>query len=130
MASGLQELRGVVNRGADADIGRATAEVAVQGEIDVAVARPLDFLEQSGRAHDLSRLTVSALRHIMGDPRRLDRVRLATGQSLDGRDLAGADAGYRHRAGAQRLTVQKDRAGAALREPAAELGAGQAKIVA
>src|SRR6476661_7533322 len=104
MASALQELRGVVNRSADADVGCAAAQVAGHGKVDVAVARPLDLLEQSGRRHDLPRLTVSALRHILGDPRRLDRVSLATGQSFDGRDLARADAGYRHRAGTQRLT--------------------------
>src|ERR1700726_4375160 len=107
MVLALQKFCGVVNRSADADIGRAAAEVAVHGKIDVAVARLLDFLEQSGRAHDLNRLTVSALGHIMGDPRFLDRLRLATSQSLDGRDLAGADAGYRNRAGTQRLTVEK-----------------------
>src|SRR5260370_22406073 len=129
MASALQELRGVVNRSAGADIGCAAAEVAVHGKTDVAVAWPLDLPEQSGRRHDLPRLTVSALRHIMGDPRRPDRVSLATGQSLDGRDLACADGGYRHRAGTQRSTVEKNRAGAALRHPAAELGAGQAKMV-
>src|SRR5580704_12587073 len=129
MASTFQELRGVVNRSADTDVGRATAQVAVHGEIDVVVVRPLDLLEQGGRGHDLPRLTVSALRHILGDPGSLDRVGLATGQSLDGRDLAGADAGYRHRAGSQWLTIEKNRAGTALRHPATELGAGQAKTV-
>src|ERR1700736_4093740 len=125
MASTLQQLRGVVNRRADTDVGRAAAKVAVHGEIDVAVARPLDFLEQSRRGHDLPRLTVSALRHIMGDPCCFDRVGLATNQSLDGRNLAGDDAGYRHRAGTQWLTIEKNRAGTALRHPTAELGAGQ-----
>src|ERR1700686_4414516 len=93
------------------------------------IAWPFDFLEQSGSAHDLPGLTISALRHIVGNPSFFDRLRLAAGQSLDGDDLAGADAGYRHRAGTQRLTIEKNRAGTALRHPAAELGAGQAKIV-
>src|ERR1700730_925620 len=129
MASTLQELRGVVNRSADANVGCAAAEVAGHGEIDVVVVWPLDFLEQSGRGHYLPRLTVPALRDIMGDPCSLDRVGLATGQSLDGRDLAGADAGHRHRAGTQWLTIEINRSGTALRHPAAELGPGQAKIV-
>src|ERR1700730_291345 len=129
MASTLQELCGVVNRSADADVRRATTQVAVHGKIDIVVAWPLDFLEQSSRAHDLSRLAISALRHIMGDPRPPDRLSLAPGQSLYGRDLAGADAGDRHRAGTQGLAIEKNRAGTALRGPAAELGAGQPKIV-
>src|ERR1700751_5824080 len=102
MALALQKLRGVVNRSADADIGGAAAKIAAHCRIDIAVARPLDFLEESGRAHDLPRLTVSALRHVMGDPRFLYRLSLGTSQSLDRRALAGADIGYLHRAGTHR----------------------------
>src|SRR5689334_365696 len=97
MGSALQELRRVVNRGADADVSRAAAEIAVHRKIDVAIAWPLDLFKQSSRAHDLSRLTVSALGHITRDPRLLDRFGLTTGHSLDRRDLAVAHAGHRHR---------------------------------
>src|SRR4029077_14765822 len=125
----LQKLCGVVNRSADADISRAATEVAIHGRINVAVARPLDFLEQTRRTHDLPRLAITALRHIVVDPGSLDRILLASSQSLDGRDLAVANPGYRHRAGAQRLTVEKNRAGPALVHSAPELGAGQVEIV-
>src|SRR6266481_2614861 len=65
----------------------------------------------------------------MGDPRALNRLSLATGQSLDGRDLAGANVGYRHRAGTQRLSIEKNGAGTALSHPTTEFRACQVKIV-
>src|SRR6266404_688588 len=61
-SSALQQLCRLVNGGADADIGRAPAEIAVHREIDVAVRWLFDLLEQSDRAHDLSRLAIAALR--------------------------------------------------------------------
>src|SRR5260370_39036692 len=67
-SSALQQLCRLVNGGTDADIGRAAAEVAVHREIDVVVRRLLDLLEQSDRAHDLSRLAIAALRNVAGDP--------------------------------------------------------------
>src|SRR5258708_3670457 len=65
----------------------------------------------------------------MGDPRALNRVSLATGQSLDGCDLAGANVGYRHRAGTQRLSIEKNGAGTALSHPTTEFRTRQAKAV-
>src|SRR5258708_15617575 len=65
----------------------------------------------------------------MGDPRALNRVSLATGQSLDGCDLAGANVGYRHRAGTQRLSIEKNGAGTALSHPTTEFRTRQVKIV-
>src|SRR5260370_9718950 len=65
----------------------------------------------------------------MGDPRVLNRVSLATGQSLDGCDLAGANVGSRHRAGTQRLTVEKNGASTALSHATTEFRACQVKIV-
>src|SRR5258706_16215147 len=47
---------GVVNRGADADISSAPTDVAIHGEIDVVVARILDFLEKRDCAHHLAGL--------------------------------------------------------------------------
>src|SRR6266478_9617473 len=65
----------------------------------------------------------------MGDPRARNRVSLATGQSLDGCDLAGANVGYRHRAGTQRLSIEKNGAGTALSHPTTEFRTRQMKIV-
>src|SRR5437870_712655 len=129
-SSALQQLCRLVNGGTDADIGRAAAEVAVHSQIDVAVCRLLDLLEQSDRAHDLSRLAIATLRNVARDPGVADRFSLAAGQSFDGRDLAVAKARYRQRAGPQRLAIEEDGAGAALGDAATEFGTGQTEIVA
>src|SRR5258707_9389494 len=68
---------GVVNRGADADISSAPTDVAIHGEIDVAVARILDFLEKRDCAHHLAGLAVPALRDFVGNPSLLYRTGLA-----------------------------------------------------
>src|SRR5258708_6225129 len=65
---------------------------------------------------------------MMGDPRARNRVSLGTGQSLDGCDLAGANVGYRHRAGTQRLSIEKNGAGTALSHPTTEFRTRQVKI--
>src|SRR5258708_6225126 len=65
----------------------------------------------------------------MGDPRALSRLSLATRQSLDGCDLAGANVGYGHRAGTQRLSIEKNGAGTALSHPTTEFRTRQVKIV-
>src|SRR5919109_480279 len=62
MVSALQRAGGVMDSGADPDISGAAADVAVHGEIDVAVGRLLDLAQQSDGAHDLTRLAVAALR--------------------------------------------------------------------
>jgi len=54
---------------------------------------------------------------------------VVVGQSLDRRDLAAHGAGRRRGAGSHGLTVEVNRARAALRNAAGELGARQADVV-
>src|SRR5512146_1773997 len=61
-------LRGAVDGRADARVGAAAADVAGHRLVDVGVARVRLGLEQRHRAHDLARLAVAALRHVVGDP--------------------------------------------------------------
>ncbi len=78
---------------------------------------------QEGRGrHDPAVDAVAALRHLLFDIGGLQRMRLL-GRSEPGHrhDLAVADGRHRRDAGADRLAVQMHGAGAALREPAAEL---------
>src|SRR5689334_12463796 len=59
--------RGVDCR-ADALVGRATTDVACHRVVDVGVARLGLLLQQCGRRHDLSRLTVAALHDVEAHP--------------------------------------------------------------
>ncbi len=80
-------LRGRMNRGADAGIGGAAADVAAHRGIDVGIGRRGILFQQRRRRHDLSGLAVAALRDLQFDPGRLHRLGLLALQALDGRDL-------------------------------------------
>src|SRR6185503_19123838 len=63
-----------LDRGAHPDIGAAAADVARHRLIDIRITRVLVARQQRGRAHQLAALTVAALRHVVGDPRLLQRM--------------------------------------------------------
>src|SRR5262245_1765201 len=75
---------GALDGGDDAVVGAAAADVAVHVLDDLGPARPGIGLEELGRLHDLARLAVAALRHLLGDPRLLQRMRRIVRQALDG----------------------------------------------
>src|SRR5260370_1221530 len=74
-----------MNRAPDALVRAAPANIAGHGTIDVLVC----WLRNRGQQHrggdDLTGLTVSALWHLFGEPRTLQRVTTVLRQSLDGR---------------------------------------------
>src|SRR6202011_2233503 len=76
-------LRGVRDRGADSRIGAASTEVAAHRGVDVVTRGLRVGLEQCNRGHDLPRLAVAALGHIVLNPSRLDGLRNAPGDCFD-----------------------------------------------
>ena len=76
------------------------------------------------------RLAVSALRHLLGDPRPLHRMCVVRRQSLDRRDLLRPDRRHRSLARAHGLAIKMHRARSAQSHPAAILRAGQIEFVA
>ncbi len=100
-------------------------------EIDLGIGRVGLVLEQSRNRHDHAALAVAALRHVIFDPRLLHLVQRAVlREPLDGGDVLVHHHAHQHRAGAHRDAVDMDRAGPALRDPAAVLGAGQSDVLA
>jgi hypothetical protein len=65
---------------------------AKTAEVDVAIRRLLDFLEERDRAHHLPRLTVAALRNFVRNPGFCSG--LATGDPLDSSDLEQERSGF------------------------------------
>src|ERR1700756_2595622 len=90
---------------AAANVGDTSVDIGVRG---VGIS-----LEERRRGHDLPRLAIAALRHVLGEPSLLDRVFAVRGKPLDGSDAGALDGSDRHRAGAHRLAVDMDRAGTA-----------------
>src|SRR6267143_7130836 len=83
--------RRLPDREADAIVGAATAYVAAHGAFDLGVGGALYLGEQRRGAHDLARLAVAALRHVVRDPGLLQQPAfLGLADALDGGDsLAG-----------------------------------------
>src|SRR5215831_12727710 len=118
-----RHLRCAVDRLPNAEIRRATADVAVHRGVDIRIGRIGLARQQRRRRHELAGLTVSALRHVELLPRALQRMRPVGREAFDRRDL-----GARHRRDAalarpDRRAVHLHRARAALGDTAAELRA-------
>ena len=87
--------------------------------------------EERGRLHDHAVDAVAALSCLFVDECLLHRMRLfGRPKTFQGHDLGVGYRRNRHHAAAQRLAVIVHRTGAALRQPAPEVHAVQAKLVA
>src|SRR5690242_10641471 len=108
----------------------AAAEISAHGGLNLLIARLGSFRQQRRRRHDLSRLAISALRHLLRDPRLLHRMRIVGRQSLDGGDLLRSNSRDGGLARADRLAIKVHRTSAAQPHPTAVLGAGHVELVA
>ena len=148
-------LRCRVNGFANPEVRRAPAEVARHRIVNLRIRRILMRLQQRRCRHDLPRLAISALRHLLLDPRLLHRMQPAfaracsyapscviarsnrmrtapelTRQPLDRRDLLASHIGYQRLARPHCLAFQMHCARAAHPNSAAVLGSRQRKLIA
>src|SRR5216684_5688542 len=130
MAASLCFSRRALDRGDDLVVGAAAAEVARHVLHDLLSRRAFRPGKQRRRGHDLARLAVAALRHLLGDPRFLQRMIAVGRQPFDGGDSLSLNRRYRSDARSCRHAVDVHRACAALRHAAAELGSGETELVA
>lgn len=137
MASPSDKIAGSIGYGgADTGVSSATTNIAFHCRIYLRGGR----LRAGGQgcqerrgAHDLTALTITALRYIVLDPScaysGADAV-AAVGRFFYGGDIQALGSGKRGAAGTDGLTIQMYRARAAKRGAAAELGPGHAERVA
>src|SRR5580692_7423590 len=98
--------RGLLDRGANAHVRAAPADVSGHRGVDVGILRLGCIGQQSGGGHDLARLAIAALRNLEVHPRLLDLAsRLGCADSLDGRDLSVADRTNRKQTRADRFAI-------------------------
>src|SRR3989441_3647588 len=103
--------RSILDGGANLVVGPAAADVAAHRFVDVGVGRRAVLCEKGARAHNLARLAVAALRHVVPDPGRLHRLTGGGGADrFDGGHLLTRCRGYRRRAGAHGLPIEVHRA--------------------
>ena len=89
------------------------------------------LLQHIGRQHQKARRAVAALQAVVLDEGALQRMQfVAVGEPFDGADFLALGLDGEHQAGAHRLVVDDDRAGAADAMLAADMGAGLPAIVA
>ena len=89
------------------------------------------LLEQRVAGHHHARRAEAALQAVLLQEAVLDRVELAVLlQALDGRDLAAVGLHGEHGAGLHGHAVEQHRAGAAVGGVAADVGAGEAQVLA
>src|SRR5258706_3004683 len=123
--------RRVLDSVANPHISAAATDVPGHGGIDIAIGGVGLGGEQRRCGHDLAGLAVTALRHLQLDPCLLDL--LAGGGRANGLDRGDAltgGRGDRRDARAHCLAIEVHRAGAAHRNSATELGAGEPDDVA
>src|SRR5260221_795900 len=126
----LRHVGGHVHARTDALVRPTAADVG-HGRVDVGVGRARVLLEQRTGRHDLARLAVAALRHVERRPGLLHRMGARSGKPFDSDDaVGGLDRADGDGAGAPHLAVDVHGAGAALRDTAAVLRAGQTDLLA
>src|SRR5690349_13524987 len=119
-----------MNGAPDSLICSTAADVARHAGTDVLVRWVRPFTQQHSRSHDLAGLTIPALRHVLRDPRLLQRAKKFGRKSLDGHDLLAGRARYGSDARTHGFAVEMHRARAAQRHAAAEFCAGELKLFA
>src|SRR5438874_3507421 len=94
-----RSLRGAMDGGADPLVGAAATDIGHR-RVDVGVRGMRILREQRRGGHDLPRLTVAALRHVLFDPGPLHCVRAVLGQAFDRGDALAREGGHGENAGA------------------------------
>ena len=117
-----------MNCAADALIRPTAADVPRHAIVNIRLTWTRFLAQQDGSGHDLSGLTIPALRNILGDPRLLQRTREVGRQPFDGHDFFARRTGQRRYTRPHRFAIQMYRAGATQCHAAAELGAGELKL--
>src|SRR5437867_823897 len=98
--------------------------------VDIGVGRLRLLLQEGRHRHDHARLAVAALRDLVVEPGLLHLVQgPAVGQAFDGGDLLALGGDNGQHAGTDRGAVEVHGTGAALRDTAAVLGAGETHLL-
>src|SRR5687767_1863330 len=122
--------RGRLDGGDDADVAGAPADAARELLADLVLARARVALQQVERGEQEARCAEPALQAVLVLERALHGVELvARREALDRLDAGALDLDREHRARADELAVDPDRAGAAHALLAADVRARQAELV-
>src|SRR5882724_2089316 len=117
-----------MNRAADALIRPTAADVPRHAVVNVCIAGICFLTQQDGSGHNLSGLTVPALRDILSYPRLLQRTREVRRQPFDSHDFFARRTGQWRYTRTHRFAIKVYRAGATQCHATAELGSSELKF--
>src|SRR5882757_1199779 len=117
--------RRALNSAYNALIGPTATDVGAHVRDDLGAGRLWLLAKQVGRAHDLTGLTVAALRYPLGQPSFLERMAGVRRQPFDRGYRLACDVRHLRLAGERALAIDVHHAGAAQTRAAAEFGAGE-----
>src|SRR5437588_10270390 len=122
--------RGALDRAHDPLVRSAAADIGVHVLDDLVARWFWRLLQKRSRAHDLAGLAIAALRHPLGEPGLLHRMRGVGRKALDRGHRAPGHFRNLGLAGKRPLAVDMHHAGAAQPGAAAEFGAGEFELLA
>jgi hypothetical protein len=129
--SGRRVLRRcLMNRGPNSLIDATTADMTGKPVVNICIGGSGVFREQRRRGHDHAHLAISALRHLLLDPRKLRRMPPVGCKPFNRGDAAAGHRGDSRGAGARGLAVHVYGAGATEGHPAAEFRSRQSERIA
>src|ERR1700674_5068670 len=115
---------------ANSFVGSAAAEIAVHGLRDLFIRWVGRFRQERRGGHDLSCLTVAALRDFLRDPGLLQDVQPVGSQPFNRCDALARDLRHWRGTRTNRIAIDVDGAGAAQSRAASEFGSGKFESVA
>src|SRR5439155_1467571 len=124
---------GQLHRVDDVLVARAATQVPAQRVADLRIAGGCVVAQERDERHEDAGSAEAALQRVRLAESRLQRVELvraARREALDGRQLSAVRLHREHQAGAHRLAVEQHGAGAAHAVLAADVGAGEPQVLA
>ena len=122
--------RGQLNGFAYANVGHAAADTPGHHRINIPVGRIRVILQQGRRLHDLSRLTVAALRNLQFEPGSLQWMSAVRVEPLDRCDFGAHYGAHRCDARSRRASFYVHSASTAHTNATPEFGSRETKLVA
>src|SRR5215472_137642 len=119
-----------MNRSANAVVRSAATDIPRQSVINLAVAGVRIGRKEHRRSHDLPGLAIAALRHLLHQPRLLDRMTAVFGKPFNRRDTLSGRTRNQDLTRADRIPLQNYSASAALADSTSVFRASKIEVVA
>jgi hypothetical protein len=119
-----------LDRSYDARVGAASAQIAGERFNNLGTARPLRLLQDGISRDQYPSQAISALSRAFSDECVSQRIRLPSGESINGFNMPAGNGVQRHGAGVMKLAVNDNSTGSAIFAATSKANALQAECIA